>query len=152
VWLGVAAAYTLIPIAIAFAIQRYRLYEIDRIISRTLGWASVTAVLAALFVGLTLVLQSVLEPITQGGSIAVAASTLLTVAFLQPVRARIQRVVDRRFDRTAIDHDRLLADFGRGLGNELDLAMLQRMVEGTSRQAVQPSGATLWLKPRAGSR
>ena len=152
VWLGVAIAYPLIPIAIAFAVLRYRLYEIDRIISRTVGWASVTAVLAALFVGLTLVLQSILEPVTQGASIAVAASTLLTVALLQPVRARIQRVVDRRFDRTAIDHDRLLADFGRGLGNELDLTTLAGMLERTSRQAVQPDGATLWLKPRVGSR
>ena len=103
-------------------------------------------------IGLTLVLQTILEPLTQGASIAVAASTLLTVALLQPVRARIQRVVDRRFDRTAIDHDRLLADFGRGLGNELDLSMLQRMVEGTSRLAVHPDGATLWLRPRAGRR
>ena len=152
VWLGVAIAYPCIPIAIAFAIQRYRLYEIDRIISRTLGWAVVSVVLAALFVGATLVLQTLLDPITQGASIAVAASTLLTVALLQPVRARVQRLVDRRFDRSAIDRDRLLAEFGHQLGDELDLEALRRTMEGTCREAVQPDGATVWLRPRAAPR
>jgi hypothetical protein len=146
-WLPVSAAFLTIPAAILVAVLRHRLLEIDRIISRTVGWAGVSLVLAATFVSVTLALQAVLEPLTQGGSIAVAASTLLTLALLQPLRARIQRVVDRRFDRTATDHDRLLAEFGRRLRDELDLETVRRMVEGTSRQAVQPDAAGVWLRP-----
>jgi len=147
-WLPASAAFLTVPAAILVAVLRHRLLDIDRIISRTVGWTSVSLVLASTFISVTLLLQAVLAPLTQGASIAVAASTLVTVALLQPLRARIQRVVDRRFDRTAIDHDRLLAEFSRRLGDELDLETVRRIVEVTSQWAVQPNGATVWLRPK----
>ena len=97
------------PVAIAVAVLRYRLFEIDRIISRTIGWALVTGVLVAVFVGGVIGLQALLTGVTQGETLAVAASTLVAFALFQPVRRRVQRAVDRRFDRARYDAERRVA-------------------------------------------
>ena len=92
-----------IPIAVGIAILRYRLYDIDRLISRTIGWAVVTAILVGVFVGGVVAMQSVLAPITKENTIAVAGSTLVALALFGPLRRRVQRAVDRRFDRARYD-------------------------------------------------
>ena len=114
-WLAIIVSISFIPIAIGIAILRYRLYEFDRIISRTLGYAAVTITLAIVFVGVVLGLTAVLEPVTSGNTVAVAASTLLVAALFQPLRRRIQQVVDRRFNRARYDAQRMAEAFARQL-------------------------------------
>ena len=109
------------PIVIGIAILRYRLYEIDRIISRTIGWAIVTGLLVAVFAGLVVALQAVLAPVTKENTLAVAASTLVAFALFQPLRRRVQRAVDRRFDRARYDGQRTVGAFAERLRNEVDL-------------------------------
>ena len=95
--------YPAVPVAIGIAVLRYRLYEIDRIISRTISVRHRDRHLAVVFVGGVLGLQTILAQFTGGNTVAVAASTLVVAALFQPLRSRIQRVVDRRFDRTRYD-------------------------------------------------
>ena len=102
-WLGGILALSLIPVAIGIAIIRYRLYEIDRIISRTVSYAVVTGILALVFIGTILVSQTVLASFLRGSSVAVAASTLVVAALFQPLRRRVQSIVDRRFNRSRYD-------------------------------------------------
>lgn len=147
-WLPATAAFVTIPLAIMIAVLRYRLLEIDRIVSRTIGWTVATAVLAALFVAGTLLLQTLLAGLTQGDTIAVAASTLAAAALFQPVRSRVQRAVDRRFDRSRYDRDLVAGAFGRRLRDELDLAMLRATLVETSDAVVRPVSSALWLRPR----
>jgi hypothetical protein len=143
--LGLLALLTL-PICIGIAVARYRLYEIDRIVSRTLSWAIVTGVLLAIFAVLVVGLQAVLDDLTQGGTLAVAASTLVAFALFQPVRRRVQRGVDRRFDRARYDTDRTAAAFAERLRDEVDLGTLASELERTTLAALRPTGATLWLR------
>ena len=142
----------LVPIAIGIAVLRYRLYDIDRIISRAIGYLVVTSVLVAAFALLVLGLTSVLEPLTGGNTLAVAGSTLVVAALFQPLRARVQRGVDRRFDRSRYDGERLLAALGERLRDEVDLAAIRGEVLATVDAAVRPSGPGLWLRrPDAGA-
>ncbi len=145
-WTLVWVALGLIPIAIAFAILRYRLYEIDRIISRGIGWAVVTAVLATLFVVAIAGLQAVLAPFTSGSTLAVAASTLMAAALFQPLRQRVQRVVDRRFDRARYDAERTVAAFAERLRNDVDLLSIEDGILGTVHATVRPNRASVWLR------
>jgi hypothetical protein len=120
-WLSGIVSISLIPIAIGVAILRYRLYEIDRIISRTLSYAVVTATLALVFVGAVLGLQAVLEPFTGENTIAVAASTLVAAALFQPLRRRVQHVVDRRFNRARYDAQHMAEAFAESLRDEVEI-------------------------------
>ncbi len=140
------ACFSLLPIAIGIAVLRYRLYEIDRLISRTIGWAIVTGLLVGAFVLLVLGLSSVLEPLTGGNTLAIAASTLVVAALFAPVRSRVQHVVDRRFDRARYDGERLLAGFGERLRDEVDLATISADARSTVDAAVRPTSAGLWLR------
>ena len=123
-WLPVIVAYPTLPLAVYIAVSRYRLYEIDRIVSRSVGWAVVTGLLLAVFAIGVVALQALLTGVTQGQTLAVAGSTILALGLFQPVRRRVQRIVDRRFDRarydaerTAIEFaDRLRGQVGAGLG------------------------------------
>ena len=105
IWIPALVAFPLPPVAIGIAILRYHLYDIDRIISRTIAYAGLTLVLFAVFTGVNLVLQSIFERLVGGGSVAVAASTLAVAALFNPLRGRVQRVVDRRFNRARQDAD-----------------------------------------------
>ena len=134
------------PVAAAIAVLRYRLYEIDRIISRTIGYGVVTAALAVVFVGDVLGLQFVLAPFTGGDTVAVAASTLVVAALFQPLRARVQRVVDRRFDRARYDGQQLADAFAGRLRDEVDLERLRTALVGTVDEAVRPRVSSLWLR------
>ncbi|HSG86653.1 MAG TPA: hypothetical protein VLA23_09975, partial [Candidatus Limnocylindrales bacterium] len=132
------ACFSLLPVAIGIAVLRYRLYEIDRLISRTIGWAIVTGVLVGTFALLILGLQAVVEPLTGGNTLAIAGSTLVVAALFNPVRTRVQRAVDRRFDRSRYDGERLLAAFGERLRDEVDLTTISADVLATVDAAVRP--------------
>jgi hypothetical protein len=140
-----------LPIAIGIAVTRYRLYEIDRLISRTIGWALVTGVLVVVFVGTVVGLQAILARVTQGETLAVAASTLIAFALFQPVRRRVQHVVDRRFDRARYDGDRTAAAFAERLREQVDLAGLEADFAGVVDGALRPTSVGVWIR-RTGHR
>jgi hypothetical protein len=138
--------FALMPVAIGIAILRYRLYEIDRLISRGLSYGVVTAILGGLFVGVVLGLQAILAPFTGSNTFAVAGSTLLVAAVFQPLRRRVQRLVDRRFNRTRYDAERTVADFAGRLRGQIDLEQLRSEILATIDAAVEPSSVSLWLR------
>ena len=148
-WIPALVAFMLPPLAVGIAVLRYRLYAIDRIISRTIGWAAVTAVLAAVFVAGVLVAQSVLAPVTGSNSFAVAGSTLIVAALFQPLRRRVQAAVDRRFNRARYDADRTVAAFAGRLRDEVDLDQLRDEIATTVAHTVQPAAVSLWLRGEA---
>jgi hypothetical protein len=141
-----------LPLAIGIAILRYRLYEIDRLVSRTIGWAVVTGVLAVVFVALVVTLEAVLAPLTKENTLAVAASTLIAFALFQPLRRRVQRTVDRRFDRARYDGQRTVDAFAGRLRTEVDLPTLREALAATADEAVRPSTAIVWLAKGGGDR
>jgi hypothetical protein len=136
------------PIAIAVAVLRYRLYEIDRIISRTIGWAVISGVLLAAFAVLVVGLEALLAGQTQGQTLAEAGSTLAAFALFQPVRRRVQGAVDRRFDRSRYDAQRTADEFAERLRDEVELGVLTAELERTVQAAIRPSVAVLWLPRR----
>jgi hypothetical protein len=145
----VGLAFGYLPVAIGIAILRYRLYEIDRIISRGLAWTVVTALLVAVFAGSILVLQGVLAPVTGGSTLAVAVSTLIAAALFQPLRARVQRAVDRRFNRSRVDAQLAIDAFGAHLRDEVDLGALQGRLVGAVDATVKPARTALWIRSAA---
>jgi hypothetical protein len=144
--IGAFVSLSFPPLAIGIAVLRYRLYEIDRIISRTLGWAIVTGILVAVFAGHVVGLQALLAGFTQGQTLAVAGSTLVAFALFQPVRRRVQRAVDRRFDRARYDGERIAQAFAARLRGEVDLDAAQTALASTAASALQPSSAGVWLR------
>ena len=136
----------LVPVAIALAVLRYRLYAIDRIISRTLGWGIVTAVLLGTFAFLVVGLQTALAAATTTNGPAVAASTLVVAALFQPLRRRVQSAVDRRFDRARYDAALVVEGFSVRLRNELDLATLADETARVAAATVRPATVRVWLR------
>jgi hypothetical protein len=137
-----------IPIAIGIAILRYRLYEIDRIINRTLVYGALSATLVALYFGGIVMLQRVFILLTgQQSTLAVVASTLLIAALFTPLRRRIQAFIDRRFYRSKYDARKTLQAFSAQLRNETDLEALSDDLVGVVRETVQPAHVSLWLRP-----
>jgi hypothetical protein len=145
-WLLVLAGLALMPIAIGVAILRYRLYDLDRLVSRTISYGLLTGALLAAYAGLVLVLEGPLGTITSGNTLAVALSTLVVAALFQPVRQRIQRIVDRRFDRARYDAERTTAAFSERLRDEVDLSTLTGELDATVRRAMAPALVGLWLR------
>jgi hypothetical protein len=131
-----------IPAACAVAVLRYRLYEIDKIISRTLAYAIVTGLLLGVYAGLVLLATRVL-PVD--GSVAVAASTLAAAALFAPLRSRVQRLVDRRFNRTRYDADQTLTAFAARLQDATDLDAVRADLASTVHRALEPAHLSLWL-------
>jgi hypothetical protein len=146
VWLGAIVAFPGVPIAIGIAVLRYRLYDIDRIISRTIGYLVVTGILAVVFVAAILVFTAILSPVLGENPIGVAASTLVVAALFQPLRGRVQRVVDRRFDRSRYDGRLAAAAFGDRLRDEVDLRALRAELLGTVDASLRPVHAGIWLR------
>ena len=144
---GVAAlGVLLIPISAALAILRYRLYDIDVVIERTLVYGGLSASVAATYWILVILLQSALRPFTAGSELAVAISTLGSLALVQPLRMRIQRGVDRRFYRDRYDAARALDRFATELADEVDLDALQRELLAAVGETVRPAQASVWLR------
>jgi hypothetical protein len=150
-WLPALIAFATIPLAVLVAILRYHLLEIDRLISRTIGWGLATGILAAVFFGAVAALQALLVDVTQGETVAVAASTLLTAAVFQRVRRRLQVAVDRRFDRAHADRDHMLAAVSARLRDEVDLATIQGEILASASDVLRPTATAIWLRPRVTS-
>jgi hypothetical protein len=131
--------------AIAFAVLKYRLYDIDRIISRTLAYAIVTGLLVGVYAGLVLLVTQVFRVHTP---VAVAASTLAAAALFNPLRRRVQRVVDRRFNRARYDGDQTVAAFAARLKDAVDLDSVQDDLAGVVNKALEPAHISVWVSPR----
>jgi hypothetical protein len=142
-------AIDLIPISVAIAILRYRLYDIDLLIKRTLVYGATTAAIAATFWVGILALQRLLSPLTSGSDVAIAASTLVSLALFQPVRHRVQDAVDRRFDRSRTNAARTVDAFADVLREEVDLDEVRADLIGSVQQTMAPAHASLWLRERA---
>jgi peptidoglycan/LPS O-acetylase OafA/YrhL len=138
--------FPLIPAAVGVAILRYRLYDIDRIISRTLAYAIVTALLAAVYAGPVLLSTQVLGLHTP---VAVAVATLAVAALFNPLRRRIQRLVDRRFNRARYDAEVTVAAFAARLKDSVDLDAVRDDLAGVVTRALEPAHVSVWIsRPR----
>lgn len=150
-WLPAALVYPTVPVAIGIAIVRYRLFEIDRIISRTISWTATTVLIVAAFAAIVIGLQAALASVTGGDTLAVAGSTLAVAALFQPLRRRVQAAVDRRFNRSGHDAEALVVAFGERLRNEVDVATLRSTLASIADAAVHPNSTTVWLRTDAHS-
>ena len=151
-WLVGLVAIGCLPLAVGLAILRYRLYEIDRVVSRTISYAVITAVLVVVFGGFNLLLEALLENLTQANTLAVAGSTLLVFALFQPLRRRVQTAVDRRFDRERYESDRIARAFAERLRDEVDPDRLRDELDRVLAQTVAPARTGLWLRDERGGR
>jgi hypothetical protein len=138
-------AAALIPVAIGIAVLRYRLYDIDRVISRTVAYAIITAMLAGIYAGLVLLATRVFGSRTP---VAVAAATLAAAALFSPLRRRVQRGVDRRFNRARYDADKTVAAFAAGLKDAVDLDAVQADLASAVQQALEPAHVSVWISQR----
>ena len=141
-------AGAVVPIAIGVAILRHRLYDIDRIIRRTIAYTVVTGTLGGTFAVLLLSLTGVMTAVAEGETIAVAASTLVAFALFQPVRRRVQGAVDRRFDRARYNADVTVRTFAGRLSGDVDIGAVCREIVDTASVAVRPAVAGVWLRDR----
>jgi hypothetical protein len=144
-----AVTNTVLYAAVGIAILRYRLFDIDVIINRALVYGSLTAMLVLLYVGGVVSLQYLFRVLTgQGSTLAVVASTLAIAALFNPMRQRVQRIVDRRFYRAKYDARKTLETFSAKLRDETELDSLRGEMVDVVRDAMQPEHASLWLRPR----
>jgi hypothetical protein len=140
-----AAGLAALPLSIGIGILKFRLYDIDRVISRTLAYAIVTGLLAGLYAGLVLLATQVLAV---SSPVAVAASTLVAAALFNPLRRRTQQVVDRRFNRARYDADRTIAAFAARLKDIVDLNSVQNDLATVVDQAMEPAHVSVWINER----
>jgi hypothetical protein len=144
---SLALCVALLPLATGAAVLRYRLYDLDRIISRTLAWGLLTVLLGLGYATVVLGLGRLLP---QGSSLAVAAATLTVAGLFQPVRRRIQQAVDRRFNRRRHDAARIIEAFGARLRDQVDLDTLTAEVLAVVDQTMAPTRTSLWLRSPVG--
>jgi hypothetical protein len=151
-WLGILqqaaiVSFAAVPIAVGFAVLKYRLYDIDVVINRTLVYGPLTATLVALYFLGIVALQRVFVALSgQKSTLAVVASTLLIAALFNPLRRRIQSFIDRRFYRSKYDAVKTLEAFSAKLRDETDLDALSDDLVGVVRETMQPSRVSLWLR------
>jgi hypothetical protein len=155
-WLGLLqqaalVSFTAVPIAVGFAVLRYRLYDIDILINRTLVYAPLTAMLVLVYLGGVIGLQAIVRVLMgQESTLAVVASTLAIAALFSPLRRRIQSLIDRRFYRSKYDAAKALAAFNSRLREETELDTLSGDVVGVVRETMQPAHVSLWLRSSEG--
>ena len=143
-----SGAAALIPVAIGIAVLRYRLYDIDRIISRTVAYAIVTGLLVGVYAGLVLLATQVLRVHTP---VAVAVATLAAAALFSPVRRWVQRRVDRQFNRARYDADQIAAAFAARLQDTVDLSSVRDDLTGIVSRALEPAHVSVWISGQGGS-
>jgi hypothetical protein len=141
-----AVAISMLPVALGVALFKYRLYDVDRVINRTLVYGASTALLGGAYVGLVIAGQSLFSSAAGGSNLVVALSTLVVAALFMPVRGRVQRFVDRRFYRSKVDAEATLSRFGARVRREADLETLLTELHGAVREALQPAEVWLWLR------
>jgi hypothetical protein len=137
-----SGAAALIPVAIGVAVLRYRLYDIDRIISRTVAYAIVTGLLVGVYAGLVLLATHVLKV---HGPVAVAVATLAAAALFTPIRRWVQSRVDRRFNRVRYDADQIAAAFAARLKDTVDLSSVRDDLTGVVSRALEPAHVSVWI-------
>jgi hypothetical protein len=137
---------TALPVSIGVAILKYHLYDIDRIINRTLVYALLTAGLAGTYLGLVVGLQALLRPVSGGSDLAIVLTTLVVAALFLPARRRVQGLVDRRFNRRTYDAARTMEAFSARLRKQIDLDTLRYELLGVVDETMQPARASLWLR------
>ena len=143
-----ACALLLIPLSLMVAILRYRLFDIDVVVNRTLVYGTLTAVLVLVYVGSVVLLQGAFLALTgERSQLAVVASTLMIAALFNPLRRRVQALVDRRFYRRKYDAAKTLQEFSARLRHETDLTTLSDDLVGVVRETMQPAHISLWLRP-----
>ena len=154
IWMNSAVANILQSLAFlclwtatAFAILKYRLYDIDRIISRTLAYAIVTGLLVGVYAGLVLLATRAL-PVSLSTPVAVACATLVAAALFNPLRRRVQQLVDRRFNRARYDADMIVAAFAARLQDAVDLDAVRDDLAGVVRKALEPAQVSVWISQR----
>jgi MFS family permease len=140
-----SGAVALVPVAIGIAVLRYRLYDIDRIISRTLAYAIITGLLVGIYAGLVLLTTQVFRVHTP---VAVAAATLAAAALFNPVRRRVQKAVDRRFNRARYDADQTVAAFAARLKDAVDLDAVRDDLASVVTTALEPAHVSMWMSER----
>jgi K+-sensing histidine kinase KdpD len=142
------AILLLVPLSIGIAVLRYKLYNIDVLINRTLIYGTVTGMLALVYFSLVFVLQFLLRGlISQTNDVAIVVSTLAVAVLFQPLRGRIQQVIDRRFYRRKYDAARTLSAFSSTLRGETDLTRLSEQLVAVIQETMQPAHVSLWLRP-----
>jgi hypothetical protein len=140
-----AISLAALPVGLAVAIMRYRLYDIDRIISRTLAYAVVTGLLVGVYAGLVLLATHVLSV---KSPVAVAVATLAAAALFNPLRHRVQKIVDRRFNRARYDANQMAAAFAARLKDAVDLASVRDDLASAVNQALEPAHVSVWIDER----
>jgi len=140
---------SMIPIAIGVAVLKYRLYDIDRVINRTLVYGLLTVLLGAVYTAGVFGLGQLLNPVTGESALAVAASTLAVAALFQPARRRVQAAVDRRFNRRRYDAAKTIEAFSTRLRDQIDLDTLSTELLAIVNQTMEPTRVSLWLRPSA---
>jgi hypothetical protein len=149
-WTAVGAVtFALLPVAVGVAVFRYRLFEIDRIVSRTVSYGLLTAGLIGLYLFVVAMLRPLLEPLTGSSALAVAASTLAVAAVFNPTRRRLQAAVDRQFDRARYDAARAVEAFAARLRDQVDLDEVTTGLRDTVVATVAPTRVSVWLRARA---
>jgi hypothetical protein len=145
IWEVLIVGFAALPVSIGVGILKYRLYDVDRIISRTLAYAIVTGLLVGVYAGLVLLTTQVFRVHTP---VAVAASTLAAAALFNPLRRRVQRAVDHRFNRARYDADQTVAAFAARLKDAVDLDAVQNDLAGVVRKALEPAHVSVWVSQR----
>ena len=140
-----------LPAAAGIAILRYRLYDIDVVINRALVYASLTAILGGLYVGIVFGMHALLAPVTSESDLAIAASTLAVAGLFGPVRSRVQRFIDHRFYRRKFNAQRTVEEFNSHLRDQVELSAVTAQLVDVVRDTMQPSHVSLWLREEAAS-
>lgn len=134
------------PVSIAIAVMRFRLWDIDRLLSRTVTYAIVTAVIAATYAGVVVIAQSV-TGLDESSDVVVAGATLAAAALFRPARHRVQATVDRRFNRAQYDASRVVAEFGQRLRDDVDQVRVSSEIRQATSRALHPAHVSVWLRP-----
>jgi hypothetical protein len=147
--LAIGLGFAAVPLAVGVGVLRYRLYDIDRVISRTLSFAVVTFALGAVYVGLVLAGQALFSSAAGGGGLVIAGSTLVVAALFLPARGRAQQLVDRRFNRHRYDAQRTMELFGSRLREEVDMRALRGGLLDVVDETMRPAHVSVWLREGA---